>query len=71
MEQPNIKGYVQLTQEKADLVNSNKDIEKHLMDQIDSLMENVEVDARSLNIARTQLQTGFMWLTRAICNPTQ
>ena len=64
-----IKGYRDLSQAEIDGMNSIKALEVdtgELFKQI-SLIEGV--DQRSLALAKTQLQQGFMWFVRAIAKP--
>lgn len=54
----------------AEILNANKDIEQKFMDHLDLLIEEQLADPRAAAIARTQMQTGFMWLNRAVsCRP--
>lgn len=66
-----IHGYRELNQREIDAVN---DI-KLAAEQIDILIESlvarpVNTDARWLAIGKTELQQGFMALTRAVAQPT-
>mgnify|MGYP000529369054 CR=1 FL=1 len=72
-----IKGYRDLSQSEIDAMNRIK----ALAEQVGALVEELDAspnaetadqaaDRRWVAIARTQLQQGFMALTRAIAKPT-
>ena len=66
-----VRGYRDLTQGEIDIMNQVKD----QAEQVRELIERVkrageEIDLRWVAIAQTQLQQGFMALTRAIARPT-
>lgn len=63
-----IKGYRELSQAEIDLMNQIKEAGNQLGELIAGL-ENKEVDKRWLAIAKTDLQKGFMALTRSIAKP--
>jgi len=61
-----IKGYRELSQEEIDAMNKVKE----LANEIGAFIEELaDVDPRWLAIAKTDLQKGFMSLTRAIAQP--
>lgn len=64
-----IKSYRELSQAEIDDMNSVKDIENQVGDIIERLSENIRTDTRLLAIARTHLQTGFMFAVRSIAQP--
>lgn len=64
-----IKGYRDLTQEEIDLMNEGKDLAEKVRQHIERVQTVENVDMRAVRIAATELQTGFMWLTRAIARP--
>ena len=70
-----ISGYRELTSEEVALINDAKFLGEHvakLLTRIETavvLDGGVKPDARALAIAKTYLQTGFMWLTRSIAKP--
>ena len=77
---PPIKGYRELTAVELALINEVKDLEADLMRLIEkvntlnsgSAMRPFTVDSESYRwaaIAKTDLQTGLMALTRAISKP--
>ena len=65
-----ISGYRELNETEISLMNELK----HIENQVGNIFESVRVlgddaDQRALAIARTHLQTGFMWAVRAIAQP--
>lgn len=63
-----IKGYRDLSQEGIDLMNEIKE----KAEEVGALIRRLEglcVDGRWLSIARTDLQKGFMALTRSVAKP--
>lgn len=64
-----ITGYRELTQGEIDLMNEIKAQSNNLSVALDAIGEIPNVDQRALSIAKTNLQTGLMWLTRAIARP--
>lgn len=67
---PPISGYRTLTQTEVDAMNSIKEMGNSIGTLIDMLGGLDDVDARWLAIAKTDLQKGFMALTRAVAKPT-
>ena len=67
-----IKGYRQLTQQEIDLVNEGKALGEQVEAFISKVMTNSDSPdtMRWASIARTNLQQGFMALTRAVTRPT-
>lgn len=79
-----IKGYRDLSAEEISLMNEVKDLAeqvRNLVERVSRLPATplAEGDApptvttspeRAISIARTDLQTGFMWLIRSIARPT-
>lgn len=79
-----IKGCRDLTAEEIALINEAKELAERvndLIDKVDRLATTPLADGdapprlvthpgRAVSIARTELQTGFMWLIRAIARPT-
>ena len=71
-----IKGYRDLSLEEISLMNEGKQLSESVreyIDKVDSLKSSSDVDKhpdrRSPSIAKTNLQTGFMWLIRSIAKP--
>ena len=68
-----IKGYRDLSQDEINLMNRFKQFEAELMLFINSLEATPEeiTRKRDLAIAKTHLQTGFMWGVKAIAKPEE
>lgn len=66
-----IDGYRVLSEREVDLVNSGR-LTAAMVDEFITRLEmsGIQLDGRALALARTNLQQGFMWLTRAITKPT-
>lgn len=65
-----IKGYRDLSQSEIDAMNRIKEKAQEVGDLIDSLKaKGADCDPRWLAIAATQLQQGFMALTRSVAKP--
>ncbi len=64
-----IAGYRELSQQEIDAMNAVKAKAEEVGQQLDALRNMAGIDQRALAIARTELQTGFMWAVRAIAQP--
>lgn len=64
-----ISGYRELSQAEIDLINKAKALGNQVGELIGEIGSLEGVDQRALAIARTELQTGQMWLIRAIAKP--
>ncbi len=64
-----ISGYRELTQEEIDAMNATKAVAESVSKQLDALANLPGVDKRALAIAKTELQTGFMWAIRSVARP--
>lgn len=71
-----IQGYRELNQEEVDLMNAAKELGARVGQFIDEMDQGISVqegkvvlDERAKAIARTEIQTGFMWLIRSIAKP--
>ena len=65
-----IKGYRELNEDEINAMNSVKEIAAQVGDLVASMREGLpEADQRWLSIGATDLQKGFMALTRAIAKP--
>lgn len=79
-----IKGYRDLTAEEIALMNEAKSLAEQVRELVEKVAKlpatplsegdappTVTTDpGRAVSIARTELQTGFMWLIRSIARPT-
>lgn len=69
-----VSGYKTQSDENVALVNENKAIEERVLRQIDRHVRNHdsrEIDQRMVALARTNIQQAFMWLNRAVFQPTR
>lgn len=69
-----ISGYRELGQWEIDLMNRIKEHEAEAARIYHELADYAEcgqepVDMRALNLGRTDMQTGYMWLIRSIARP--
>ncbi len=64
-----IKGYKELSQEQINLMNTIKSKGAELLILIKQLEQDKETDKRWVSIGKTDLQTGFMALTRSVTKP--
>lgn len=66
-----VKGYTPLSDEQKALANEGKELEERALRWLEKLnnLDKVHTDARSVAVARTQIQTGFMWAVRSIFQP--
>lgn len=65
-----ITGYRDLTAEEISLMNEGKALAEQVGAYLDKIDKIDGIDRRWSAIARTDLQKGFMALTRAIAKPT-
>lgn len=65
-----IKGYRELTRHEIDCMNTVKSFGVEIEKLIETLEGLANIDERWVAIARTDLQTGLMALTRSIAKPT-
>ena len=66
---PPVKGYRELTQSEVDLVNKIKDAEAAYAEVWREVKAHPGVDQRMVAEARTCVQDGTMWLSRAVFQP--
>jgi len=64
-----IKGYRDLSKEEIDLINSVKEMGRHLNVLLTVISDRDDTDQRWLALARTDLQKGIMFLVRSIAKP--
>ena len=65
-----IKGYRELTENEVKAINDIKGLGEVLGSVISQMESDEIIDKRWLAIAKTDLQKGFMALTRSIAKPT-
>jgi len=67
-----VKGYVGQSDKNVALVNENKVLEERVLRQIDAIRNGgSEYDQRMVAVANTKIQEAFMWLNRAVFQPTR
>ena len=66
-----VLGYTPQTNDKVQVVNSNKALEETVLRHLDALGERPDVDQRWLAIGRTAIENGFMAVNRSVFNPTR
>lgn len=64
-----ISGYRELTQQELDTINAIKAKAEEVGDLMERLVNVPGIDKRAVAIAKTELQTGFMWAVRAVAQP--
>ena len=64
-----IEGYRDLSVEEIAIMNKLKACEKDVLALVQEVHNTPGANARSAAIARTETQTGFIWLIRAIARP--
>lgn len=64
-----IGGYRELDQATIDLINQIKSNGNELGEAVAVIERISDIDKRAVAIAKTHLQTGLMWLIRAIAKP--
>ena len=65
-----ITGYRDLDQAEIDLMNRVKKLGADAQEIIADLDKHPDTDKRAIAIGRTDVQTGLMWLVRAVARPT-
>ncbi|HEL3749990.1 TPA: helix-turn-helix transcriptional regulator [Stenotrophomonas maltophilia] len=63
-------GYRELSEAEVSAINTLKDQAEAVGAQLDALSLLDGIDRRALAIAKTELQTGFMWAVRAVTKPS-
>ncbi len=64
-----IIGYRALSGDQIDLINAIKEQGNNLGLAVEAVGAIPEVDKHALTLAKAHLQTGLMWLTRAVARP--
>ncbi len=65
-----IKGYRELSQNELDMINEGKELAEQVGAWVNKLENKLGIDTRWLRIGATDLQKGFMAVTRSIAKPT-
>lgn len=64
-----IGGYRELEQVEIDLINEGKQLAELTRQFVSKLEQTGTTDKRCVEIAKTNLQTGFHWVTHSIAKP--
>lgn len=64
-----IKGYRELSQAEINAMNAVKEKAAEVGELVHELEQNKDLDQRWVEVARTDLQKGFMAATRSIAKP--
>ena len=64
-----VKGYRDLSESELKLMNELKDVAVEVGKWVDVVLDDPDTDKRWANIAKTDLQKGFMALIRAVARP--
>lgn len=64
-----IKGYRELSQDEIDAMNRVKELGAQVGELVASMRNSTACDGRWVSIGATELQQGFMALTRAVAKP--
>lgn len=71
MTQPKaVTGYRQLTDVELSLINEGKALAEMVSLYVEKVTQTPNVDLRWVSIGKTDLQKGFMSITRSIAKPT-
>lgn len=70
MEKQKLTGYRELRSDEIELINQGKALAEEVNKWLVFLETRNSVDQRAVSLAKTNLQQGFMWATRAIAKPT-
>ena len=68
-DKPKVKGYRQLIDAEIAAINKVKAKAEEVGELVEQLQMSGGLDQCAINIGKTELQTGFMWLTRGIAQP--
>lgn len=64
-----ISGYRQLTEEEISHINHLKALEKQVNEELAFLRSAPDFNQRHVAIAATHLETGFMFMVKAVARP--
>lgn len=66
-----VAGYMPQSDDKVATVNKNKELEERVLRQLDAMVADGSYDGRMLALGRTGIQEAFMWINRAVFQPTR
>lgn len=66
-----VKGYVDQNSSNVEIVNANKELEERCLRAAEAIRDNPNCDGRMAALAITGIQQSFMWLNRAVFQPSR
>ena len=66
-----VHGYKPQSEDSVAMVNYGKEVEELVLRWLDTLGEYSQYDQRMVALARTNMQTGFMWAARSVFQPSR
>lgn len=67
--QEQVKGYSKLTKHQIMVMNVIKEKEQEILSILEGMKYNENYNQRSLALAISNIQTGFMWAVRSVARP--
>lgn len=67
--QEQVKGYSKLTKHQIMVMNVIKEKEQEILSILEGMKYNENYNQRSLALAISEIQTGFMWAVRSVARP--
>lgn len=67
--QEQVKGYSKLTKHQIMVMNVIKEKEQEILSILEGMKYNEDYNQRSLALAISNIQTGFMWAVRSVARP--
>lgn len=68
---PPVTGYRALTEHQVAIINAVKATEKTVLEILHQIRDMEDTDQRWVNIAKTDIQKGFMALCRSVARPDE
>ena len=66
-----VAGYQPQSDQRVTIVNANKELEERCIRRAEEIRDTPGMDGRMAALAITNLQQGFMWLNRAVFQPSR
>lgn len=66
-----VAGYLPQADDKVAVVNANKELEERCIRAAEAIRDAEGMDGRMAALAITNIQQGFMWLNRAVFQPSR
>lgn len=67
--QEQVKGYSKLTKHQIMVMNVIKEKEQEILSILEGMKYNENYNQRSLALAISEIQSGFMWAVRSVARP--